>query len=354
MPDPRAELHEILAERIGAHGPLRFSDYIDEVLYGPFGFYQRGGQAGRRGDFLTSAEVGPLFGSCVGRALDRCWQSLGRPDPFTVVEHGAGPGTLARSILSSPLECRTSLRYVAVELSADQRARHPDGVESVAESPTGPHVGVVVANELLDNLAFDLYRRREDGWEAVVVDVAEHGFRLVAGPAAPAAVESRLDTVVPDAAPGLLVPDQVGAQTWLAVQLNRLERGLVIVIDYAASTAELTARDGLGWLRTYQGHQKGVDPLVDVGQQDITTDVAIDQLALIAPPRRLMSQRDWLIELGIEALVAEGRQIWAERAAVGDLESLRARSRVNEAEALLDPSGLGGFTVVEWAVAPVL
>jgi hypothetical protein len=33
---------------------------------------------------------------------------------------------------------------------------------------------------------------------------------------------------------------------------------------------------------------------------------------------------------------------------VGDLAALRARSRVREAEALLDPDGLGAFRVVEW------
>ena len=37
--------------------------------------------------------------------------------------------------------------------------------------------------------------------------------------------------------------------------------------------------------------------------------------------------------------------IWDERAHVGDLDALRARSRVAEAEALTDPDGLGGFRV---------
>ena len=44
----------------------------------------------------------------------------------------------------------------------------------------------------------------------------------------------------------------------------------------------------------------------------------------------------------------EGRAIWRERAAIGDLEAVRARSRVTEAEALLDPAGLGAFRVLEW------
>ena len=47
-------------------------------------------------------------------------------------------------------------------------------------------------------------------------------------------------------------------------------------------------------------------------------------------------------------VVAEGRRVWAEQAARPGLEAMRMRSRVSESEALLDPSGLGGFTVAEW------
>ena len=79
---------------------------MDAALYGDGGFYRTGGRAGRRGDFITSPEVGPLFGLCVGRAIDGAWDRLGRPARFPVVEHGAGPGTLARGVLAAPLACR--------------------------------------------------------------------------------------------------------------------------------------------------------------------------------------------------------------------------------------------------------
>ncbi|MFT7474077.1 MAG: hypothetical protein ACI81L_000993, partial [Verrucomicrobiales bacterium] len=35
---------------------------------------------------------------------------------------------------------------------------------------------------------------------------------------------------------------------------------------------------------------------------------------------------------------------------VGDLAALKARSRIREAEALVEMTGLGGFTVAEWVV----
>ena len=64
----------------------------------------------------------------------------------------------------------------------------------------------------------------------------------------------------------------------------------------------------------------------------------------------MLSQAEWLQRWGITELVAEGRRLWTARAAFGDLAALRARSRIAEAEALLDPSGLGAFLVLEWGV----
>ena len=63
-----------------------------------------------------------------------------------------------------------------------------------------------------------------------------------------------------------------------------------------------------------------------------------------------MSQADWLRAHGIDDLVADARRTWTARAHIGDLAALKARSRVTEAEALLDPTGLGAFRVLEWTV----
>jgi hypothetical protein len=77
--------------------------------------------------------------------------------------------------------------------------------------------------------------------------------------------------------------------------------------------------------------------------------VAVDQLATVRRPELDRSQADRLRAWGIDELVAEGRAEWSERAHVGDLAALRARSRITESHTLLDPSGLGGFRVLEWS-----
>src|SRR5256885_14580399 len=70
---------------------------MEAALYDPAGgFFARAGGAGRAGsDFITSVEVGSLFGALVARAVDGWWDGLGRPDPFLVVDAGAGRGAPA-------------------------------------------------------------------------------------------------------------------------------------------------------------------------------------------------------------------------------------------------------------------
>jgi SAM-dependent MidA family methyltransferase len=118
-----------------------------------------------------------------------------------------------------------------------------------------------------------------------------------------------------------------------------------------ATTAELARRPWRDWLRTYRGHERGAHPLVAPGAQDVTSDVALDQVsAALGPPQRVRTQAAFLAAHGIGELVAEGARIWRERAHVADLAALAARSRLRESDALTDPDGLGAFTVAEWVV----
>ncbi len=139
---------------------------------GDHGFYTFGGQAGRRGDFITSPEVGPLFGAVLARWIDAEWRRLGEPDDFTIVECGAGPGTLARGVLAAAPQWRD--RYVAVEVSAAAAAPAPRWISSERQFPPDRSNGVVIANELLDNLPFRL-AVFDGGWREVTVSLGRAG-----------------------------------------------------------------------------------------------------------------------------------------------------------------------------------
>lgn len=385
-PDLPTPLAVAMASGIVDGGPLRFDDFMDVVLYDPAGgFYATGGRAGARaGDFLTSPEVGPLFGAVLAAAVDQWWDAAGQPSPFTVAEVGAGPGTLAAAVRLAAPRCAGVLRWVMIERTDAQRVGHverlgaatvldgdgdypdrtPSGAASpadgrvqlvsLAELPGGVPIHVVVANELLDNLPVRVMERTPTGWAEVWVDVGAgvHGPVLVetlvelTGSDPETAV---LDQLAAHATRGQRIAWQEQAMAWLEAMLSAVEpTGRVVVFDYADTTSSMARRGQQQWMRTYAAHGRGSGPLQACGAQDLTCDVAVDQLALVRPPSTDRSQADFLAAHGIGALVDEGRRVWAERAGVGDLAAVRARSRVTEAEALTDAGGLGAHRVLEW------
>ncbi len=352
-----------LAERARRYGPLSFDVVVNEALYGPEGFYERGHGAGRSRDFLTSPEVGPLFGLLLSRALDGWWTDLEEPDPFVVIEGGAGAGALAAAVLAAAPRCAGALRWIAVERSSALRAllagrlpieppeqvlgpRGAGGGPAVAvmdDLPGGPFVGVVIANELLDNLAPIVVERTVDAWAEVRADAAPgEGLVEVCVPAS-ANLARAGDRWAPGAACGSRAALHRQAARWLQRAMGTLEAGRVVCFDYGAPTTVALVERG-GWLRTYADHGVGGGWLDDLGRQDVTVDVGFDQLA----PGSLRGQAEWLTTLGIADLRAEAVATWDAGRAVGDLASLRARSRVHEADALCDANGLGGFLVAEW------
>jgi SAM-dependent MidA family methyltransferase len=344
---------------------------MEAALYGEGGFFTSGRGAGRAGrDFITSPEVGSLFGACIARALDRMWHALGAPDPFLVVEAGAGNGRLARDVLRAGPECLRALRYVLVERSGELRAAQRERLPlEPADEALGPFArrrgedapvpaagagpvlaaldelpaltvdGVVVlANELLDNLPFGIARFDGERWSEMRVAFDGDRFSLLAVPfdGAPPSVSVPAGTTVPIAR---------GIVEWFRACDELVRRGYVVVIDYMVDATDLPTRS---WLRTYRDHERGRAPEVEPGTQDITADVVFEQLVAAAPfaVADVATQADWLRSVGINELVDEGRRQWEAGAAEGGLDALAGRSRIAEAAALTDADGLGAHRVV--------
>ncbi|HJT55610.1 MAG TPA: SAM-dependent methyltransferase, partial [Ktedonobacteraceae bacterium] len=93
-------LQQLIIERIQREGPLPFSEYMRMALYEPgYGYYVSGAaKLGWEGDYFTSTDVSAFFAHCMGRQLFVMWEKLKKPDPFLIVEEGAGRGHLAEGI----------------------------------------------------------------------------------------------------------------------------------------------------------------------------------------------------------------------------------------------------------------
>jgi SAM-dependent MidA family methyltransferase len=110
---------------------------------------------------------------------------------------------------------------------------------------------------------------------------------------------------------------------WVKRLARQLERGVALVLDYAASPP----RDSL---LTYYRHTMGSDPLIRLGQQDISVHVDLRTLVRLAIAEGLRAgatgQRGLLFNLGFQQVQARLRGSTDRQALAG----------------LVDPDGLGG------------
>lgn len=297
-------------------GSRTWSRAWDEALYGPGGFFVRE----RPGDhFRTSVTASPAYARAVRVLAGRVDDALGRPDPYDVVDLGAGRGELLHGLPDVPARWR---------LTAVERAPDPGtGLRWAREVPE--LTGLLLANEWLDAVPLDVV---EDGR---LVLVSASGAEAP-GPPAPDALRDWCAAWWPS---GRAEVGLARDAAWAAA-VARVRRGLAVAVDYGHVTP--TRRPTLTGYRA--GRQ--VAPVPD-GSCDLTAHVAVDSCAA-ATGARVLSQRDALRALEVSAALPS----WS-----GDPQAYAAAlQQASDAAELLDPAGLGGFAwlVQEVGLGPVL
>jgi len=326
---------------------MPFDDFMRAALYGPGGFFAGTTlRSVKAGDFLTSPEVSPMFGATLARLVAAERDRLG--EPFRLVEVGAGSG----SLLSALLEV-VAVEAWAVEVSPPAR----ESLETVvppARVVTDPRKavgrGVVIANELLDNLPMAIAVRRGSGWTEIRVVADGEGLAMAEVEVRPT-VAGWADRFSGPVGEGGLVEVQIAAAEWIRDTLKLIGEGTLVVIDYGASAEELEGRRVTGTLRTYRAHHLGPDPLTEPGLTDITADVNFtalrDAAAETGATVELHRQDDFLSGWGLREAISSLREEELQLARSGDeMARLQVRSRLTGADALLNPRGLGDFRVL--------
>jgi SAM-dependent MidA family methyltransferase len=340
-------LREVIHHKIASTGPIPFEEFMRFSLYHPVGGFFASGKlrSEKGGDFLTSPEVSRVFGETLATYVDREHTRIGQP--FELVEVAAGSGSLLRPLLET---IEVEARAVEASPAARESLARIIPVNRVSETLPDRIRGVVLANELIDNLPMAVAQRVEDGWRERWVDIDNDGFSLVdAGPRPE--VAHWLEAYAGEVPDGGWVEVQLEAQLWLSEVLDRLETGSVVVFDYGDTAENLIPRRRDGTLRTYRSHHLGPHPLDEPGETDITADVNFT--ALLATAKRagavveLHRQDDFLTGLGLRDRLSELRLAELEAARSGHvMERLKLRTLKTEVETLLHPRGLGDFRVL--------
>jgi SAM-dependent MidA family methyltransferase len=284
----------LLAERIRSGGPITFAEYMDACLYHPLhGYYTKAEQHPRR-DYFTSVDASPLFGRLLARQFHEMWGLLDRPQPFWLVEVGAGAGHLAKQILdcaaSSWPEFYDALRFIALERSASRRAQQSNIVDAHIHAakfisregmPDEIACGCIFSNELLDAMPVHRVIREHDDLREMYVGLGKNGLCDEIQPLSSTA----LTEYFAEHQISLLEEQQgevnLAACRWIAEAGAKLNRGFVLSIDYGHEASELyNERHMRGTLLAYERHRASEDFFRAPGEQDLTAHVNFTALEI--------------------------------------------------------------------------
>lgn len=339
---------QAIREEIEARGPIPFERFMELALYGPGGFFATGKlRSVASGDFLTSPEVSPLFGATLARFVASERDRIG--EPFQVIDLGAGSGSLLASLLDEfPVEAWAVEASPAARLALGS-VLPPDRVlPSIADLPN-PTRGVVMANELVDNLPTALAQLTQSGWRERWVDTENEKFIFVDAPVRPQ-VADWIERFAGPVDLGGWVECQLAAIKWLKEILVRLSAGSLLVIDYGELAENLAHRRPEGTLRTYRAHHLGPHPLDEPGATDITSDVNFSALFATCQEAgwecELLRQDDFLELWGLGEQLRDLRRQELEAAGMDEEYRLELRSQRTAGETLLHERGLGDFRVL--------
>jgi SAM-dependent MidA family methyltransferase len=358
-------LGALIAAEIAAHGRIAFERFMALALYHPeHGYYSRPGLAwGRNGDYETSPEVHPVFGYLWARQILECWERLGKPAAFDLVEPGAGSGAFAAAMLDWLRERAPECYAAARPALLDGHPRRLDEQRATLEArghraefalladwlaEPEPIEGIVISNELFDAFPVHLVERRGDELREWYVVAGADGLALELAAASTPALAAHFARL------GVRPGDECRAEVSLAAIeamrgiAARLARGYLLTIDYGHEAARLYAPwRRMGTLMAFRDHSPQPDPLALPGETDLTAHVDLTSLAAAASSEGFeaapsVSQAEALVALGI------GEQLEGARdGAARDLSAYASARRA--VDTLLDPTGLGRIRVLAQA-----
>lgn len=268
---------------------IPFSEFMRLTLYTPeLGYYCRAKlPIGKGGDFVTAPEISPLFSQCLARQTQAILKELQHGD---ILEFGAGLGTLAADMLIY-LEKENTLptHYFILELSAPlKQAQYqqlhlacPHLLSRVIwlEQLPREFTGVVIANEVLDAMPVELVRLYDTyQQQAYVTYEAPHfkwQYQAIRDPGLQQqALQIAATLPVEILKKGYLSEVNPYIPPWIHSLNDSLKSGVAFIIDYGFLNAEYYHADrSQGTLMCHYQHQAHSDPLIHVGEQDITAHV---------------------------------------------------------------------------------
>ncbi|MGF1487726.1 MAG: class I SAM-dependent methyltransferase [Prochloraceae cyanobacterium] len=363
-------LFKIIVEAIETAPKKRitFAEYMGLALYHPqYGYYSSGnvkiGSAGK--DFYTSPYLGADYGELLAEQLRDIWLILEKPNPFMLVEMGAGEGILAADILNyfqqQEPDLLQVLEYTIVERSPGlikaQQKQLQNWLDrnikiswkNWEEIEDNSLVGCCFSNELVD--AFPVHLITIAGEEIKEIYLTKDGeyFKEIIGELSTPKIKEYFQLVEIDFNPklypnGYRTEVNLAALNWIETVAKKLKQGYSIAIDYGYSaTKYYHPQRSSGTLQCYYQHRRHNNPYSNIGMQDITAHVDFTALQNKGSLWGLETieftkQSLFLMALGLGDRIAD--------LSSGKYNITELLNRRDALHQLIDPSGLGGFGVL--------
>lgn len=173
-----------------------------DILTNPqSGYYMSRDVFGQQGDFITSPEIGQIFGELIGVWCLAEYQKIGSPKPLQIVELGPGRGTLIHDILRVWLQFQDpdnitihlvelspflsklqsqKLCYSSSEIDPQLNLPHYRMGETLSGikvfwyhriEDVPKEFSIILAHEFFDALPIHKLQKDENVWKEVLVDV---------------------------------------------------------------------------------------------------------------------------------------------------------------------------------------
>jgi SAM-dependent MidA family methyltransferase len=346
---------DLLTDRLdqSPHRRITFAEYMELVLYAPgLGYYDRSPERiGSGGDFFTSPHLGVDFAEMLAIQLAEMWEQLGKPQPFMVVEMGAGQGLIAQDMLrywqQQHPELFTNIDYLIVETATAMRlcqqqllATWPVRWVNWDELAAASITGCLFSNELIDALPVHQVVVKNGELQEIYVTLDDQQQIQeeigILSTKRLAEYFQQADIPILTYETGYRTEVNLAALDWLYTVALKLQRGYLLSIDYGyTSQRYYNPQRSQGTLQCYYQHRYHSNPYINIGQQDLTAHVDFGSL--------IRQGNLWgLSELGF---TRQGMFLMA--LGLGDRitqpETLARRQALHQ---LIDPMGLGGFGVL--------
>ena len=279
-----------IKEEILSKGPITFADFMQHALYHPeLGYYTYGNvKIGKKGDFYTSPHVSPAFGEVIGIFIERAISHIGGSD-FTILELGAGKGYLALDILnhfSGKQELYNLINYIIVDSNIrnnyiKELENHHNKLEIFNDINmlNNNFEGVVISNELFDSLPFHRVIFQNNQLFEIFVNYENNEFSEVIGTVSTEDIADYMSNYDIKPAEYKQIEVNLLAKEILKNINNFLDRGYILTIDYGSLVEEYFSNKKInGTIRCFYKHTINDNPYINIGRQDITSDVDFSNL----------------------------------------------------------------------------